>query len=114
MFQLHPSHCFSHALRFVFLEGERFRRCHRAKSAGARATIARDHHRSRALAPAFPAVRTLCAFANGMETQVGDERFGRKENRIGWKTHFDPRRFLRLVQTRIDFGAGHWVNVTQR
>ena len=67
MFQLHPPHRFGDALRFVFLEGERLRGRDRAKSAGARAAFARDHHRRGALAPAFPAVRALRALANGVQ-----------------------------------------------
>ena len=66
----------------------------RAKSAGARATFARDHHRRGALAPAFPAIRTLRAFADGVQAQIGDERLGRKENRIRGQTHFDPGRLV--------------------
>ncbi len=105
--QFHPPHRFGDPLRFVFFKRERFRCCHRAKSAGARATIAGNHHRRRALAPAFPAVRTLRAFANGVQTQIGNERFGRKENRVRRQPHFDPWRLMRLVQRRIDFRAGH-------
>ena len=82
VFQLQSSHRFGDTLRFIFFERERSRRCHSAKSAGARATIAGDHHRGGALAPAFPPVRALRAFANGVQTRIGDERPGGKENRI--------------------------------
>src|SRR5207237_3801181 len=65
--QAHASHGFGHPLWFVFLEGERFGGCDRAKPAGAGATFARDHHRRGALAPAFPAVWTLGAFTYGVQ-----------------------------------------------
>ena len=107
MLQFHPAHGFGHALRFVFFQRERFGGRDRAKSAGARAAIARDHHGRGPLAPAFPAVRALRAFANGVQPQIGDERLGRKENRIRGQPHLDPGRLLRLVQRRIDFRAGH-------
>ena len=112
MFQLHPPHGFGDPLRFIFFQRKRFRRGDRAKSAGARATIARDHHRRRALAPAFPAIRALRAFANRVQPQIGNQRLRRKENGIRWQPHFDPGRLLRLVQRRIDFRAGHRMKVT--
>src|SRR4029077_2581167 len=87
---------------------EWFRRCHCAKSARPRATIASDHESSGALAPAFPTIRTLRAFANRVQLQIGNERFSRKENRIRRQPHFDPGRLLRLVQGWIDLGAGHF------
>ena len=48
------------------------------------------------------------AFANRVQPQIGNQRFGRKENRIRRQPHFDPRRLLRLVQGWIDLGAGHF------
>ena len=112
VFQFHPAHRFGDALRFVFFQRKRFRRCDRAKSAGARAAIARDHHRRGALAPAFPAIRALRAFANGVQPQIGNQRFRGKENRIRRQPHFDPGRLLRLVERGIDFRAGHRIKVT--
>ena len=94
VFQFHPAHRFGDALRFVLFQRKRFRGGHRAKTAGARATIARDHHRRGALAPAFPAIRALRAFANGVQSQIGDERFGGKENGIRGQTHLDPGRLF--------------------
>ncbi len=107
MLQLHSYHRFGHALRLVVFQSERFRRCHRAKSARPRATITGNHERGGALAPAFPAIRALRAFANGMESQIGNERLGRKENRIRRQSDFDPGRLMRLVQRRIYFCTGH-------
>ena len=107
MLQSHSPDGFGDPLRLVFLERERLRGLHRAKSAGARAALARDHHGRGALAPAFPAIRALRAFANGVQTQIGNERLGRKEDRIRRQSDFDPGRFLRLVQRGIDLGAGH-------
>ena len=66
-----------------------------------------DHHGGGALAPAFPAIWALRALANGVQTQIGNERLGREKDRIRWQPDFDPGRFLRLVQSRIDFRAGH-------
>ena len=57
-------------LGLVFFQRIRLRGCHRAKAACPRAPIARDHHRGRALAPAFPAIRALRAFANRVQTQI--------------------------------------------
>ena len=112
VFQFHPAYRFGHALRLIFFQGKRFRRRDCAKSAGAGAAIACNHHCRRALAPAFPSIRALRALANRVQSQIGNQRFGGKENRIRWQPHFDPGRFLRLVQGRIDFGAGHRTKVT--
>jgi hypothetical protein len=114
VFQIHPVHCLRDALRFVVFQREWFRRRHRAKSACARASVARDHESSSPLAPAFPTIRALRALANRVQSQIGNQRFGRKENRIRWQPHFDPRRLLRLVQGWIDFGAGHFEEKLQR
>ena len=69
--------------------------------------IASDHESSRALAPAFPTIRALRAFANRVQPQIGNERFGREENRIRRQPYLDPGRLVRLVQGWIDLGAGH-------
>src|SRR4051794_23087638 len=108
MFQIHPAHGLRDSLRFVVFEREWLRRCHRAKSASARATIASDHESSGALAPAFPSIRTLRALANRVQPQIGNQRFSRKENRIRRQPYFDPGRFLRLMQGWIDLRAGHF------
>ena len=110
VFQLQSPDGFGNPLRFIFLERERFRRTHRAKSAGAGAALARDHHGRGALAPAFPAIWALRALANGVQTQIGNERLGREKDGIRWQSDFDPGRLLRLVQCGIDFGAGHFQN----
>jgi hypothetical protein len=49
----------------------------------------------------------LRAFANSMKAQIGNERLGGKENGIRRQPHFDPRRFVGLVQGRINFWARH-------
>ena len=54
------------------------------------------------------------ALADGMQTQIGDERLGRKEDRIGRQAYFDPGRLLRLVQGWIDLRAGHFEQKLQR
>src|SRR3954453_1827776 len=107
MFQIHPAHGLRDSLRFVVFEREWLRRCHRAKSASARATVASDHESSGALAPAFPTIRTLRALANRVQPQIGNQRFSRKENRIRRQPHLYPRRFLRLMQGWINLRAGH-------
>jgi hypothetical protein len=43
-----------------------------------------------------------------VQPQIGNERFGREENRIRRQPHFDPRRLLRLVQGWIYLRAGHF------
>ena len=105
--QFHSHHRFGDALRLIVFQGERLCRGHRAKSTGARATISRNHKRSRALTPTFPAVRALRAFTNRVQPQIGNERLGRKENRVRRQTDFDPGGLMGLVQRRIDFRAGH-------
>ena len=110
--QFHSTHRLGDPLRFVFLQGVGFGRCHRTKPTGACAAIPRYHHRGRTLAPAFPAIRTLRAFANRMQPQIGNKRFRRKENRVRRQPHPDPRRFLCPVERRIDLRAGHCVNVS--
>ena len=105
--QTHPAHRLRDAPRFILFQRERFSRSHGAKSAGPGAACTRDHHRRGALAPTFPAIRALRAFTDGVQPQVRDEGFGGKENRIRGQSNFDPWRFLRLVQRRIDFRAGH-------
>src|SRR5207247_6905987 len=100
------------ALRFVVFKREWFCRRYCAKSAGAGATIPSDHERRRALAPAFPSVWTLRALADGVQAQIGNERFGREKYRIRRQSHLDPGRLLRLVQCRINLRAGHRTKVT--
>ena len=107
MFQFHSRHRFGHALRFIRFQRERLRGCHRAESARARATIARNHECGCPLAPTFPAIRTLRAFTNRVQPQIRNQCLGGKENRVRRQPHFDPRRFVRLMQSRIDFRAGH-------
>ena len=70
----HPSRSLGHPVRLIRLERERLGRGHRAKSAGARAAVARDHERGRAFAPAFPMVRTLRALADGVEFEFVEQR----------------------------------------
>ena len=106
--QIHPLHCLGDALWLVVFQREWFRCCDCAKSACPRATIASDHESSGTLAPAFPAIRALRAFANRVQSQIGNQCFGRKENRIRGQPDFDPGRFLRLVKGWIDLRAGHF------
>ena len=110
--QFHSTHRLGDTLRFVFLQGVGFGRCHRTKPTGACAAIPRYHHRGRTLAPAFPAIRTLRAFANRMQAQIGNKRFRRKENRVRRQPHLDPGRFLCLVERRIHFRTGHCAKVS--
>jgi hypothetical protein len=42
-----------------------------------------------------------------MKTQIRNQRFGRKENGIGGKAHFDPVRLFGLMEGRVDFGESH-------
>jgi hypothetical protein len=105
--QFQSFHRLRHPLWFVFFERERFGRRYRAKSTSTRTTLTRDHHRRRALAPAFPTVWALRALANGVQSQIGDKRLGREKNGVRRQSDFDPGRFLRLVKGGIDFGAGH-------
>ena len=114
MFQIHPAHGFSDALRFIGFQREWFGRSDCAKSARAGATITGDHESSGALAPAFPAVRALRALANCVQPQIGNQRFSRKENRIRRQPHLDPGRLRRLVQGWIDLRAGHLEEKLQR
>ena len=108
VFEFQPFDRLGHTLRLVLLERERLCGADRAKSTGSGAAFTRDHHGGRALAPAFPAIRALGAFANGMEAQIRNERLSRKEDRIRRQPDFDPGRFLRLVKSGIDFSAGHF------
>src|ERR1044071_4043759 len=98
MLEPEPPDGFGDALRLVFFQGEGLGSTDRAKTARPCATFAGDHHCRGALAPAFPAIWALRALADGMQAQIGDERLGRKEDRIGRQAYFDPRRLLRLVQ----------------
>ena len=82
MLQSHAPDRFRDALGFILFQRKRLRGADRAKAAGTRATFARDHHGRGALAPAFPAVRALRALADGVQPQIGNQRFGRKENRV--------------------------------
>ena len=58
---------------FVGFEGEGFRGGDGAEAAGARAAVAGDHEGGGAAAPAFPMVRALGAFADGVEVEVREE-----------------------------------------
>jgi len=75
MFQVHPAHRFGHALRLVFFRAKGFAVV-TGQNPQARATVARDHESGRALTPAFPSVRALRALANGVQSQIGNQRFG--------------------------------------
>src|SRR5687767_15629333 len=68
--QAHPTRGFRDALRLIGFESKRFRRAHGAKSASARASVARDHESRGAFAPTLPVVRTLRALANGVQPQA--------------------------------------------
>src|ERR1043166_4513789 len=105
--QIHSAHRLGDALWFVVFQREWFRSCHCTKSARARATVPGNHESSCALAPAFPSVRALCALANGVQSQIGNQRFGGKENRIRWQPYLNPRRLVRLVQSGVNFRARH-------
>src|SRR5260370_35640307 len=102
MCQFQPPHCFSNTLRFIFLERERFCGRDRTKPARARASIARDHHRRSALAPALPAIGALRAFANSMKAQIGDERLGGKENGIRRQPHFRSEEHTSELQSHLN------------
>ncbi len=52
--QPHPARRLGHAHRLVGLQRQRFGRADRAKAAGARAAVAGDHERRRALFPSIP------------------------------------------------------------
>ena len=55
-----------YTLRFILLKRKRLGCIHRAKAAGTGATVAGDHKRGCATAPAFPAIWALSAFADGV------------------------------------------------
>ena len=105
---LHP---LSHTLGFILLERERFRRIHRAKTAGSGATVSSNHESGRAAAPALPAVRALRAFADCVEAQIGDQALGRKKDGVRGQPNLDPIGLLGLVERGIDFDGGHWKNL---
>jgi len=64
------------------------------------------------LAPAFPAIRALRAFANSVQSQIRNKSLGRKEDGIRRQPHPNPRRLLRLVQGWINLRTGHRAKVT--
>src|SRR3954462_2942153 len=105
VFEFHSLNCFRDALRLVFFQSVRLRRGYSAESAGPGAAIPRDHHGGCSLAPAFPAIGALRTLANRMQAQIGDERLGRKKDRIRRQTDLNPGWFLALVQSRIYFRA---------
>ena len=61
-----------------------------AKSAGARAGIAQDHHRRVLLAPAFADVGAGRFLANGIEVQPPHQRAGFGKHRRGGRPHAQP------------------------
>src|SRR5436309_1558184 len=61
---------FGHPPRFICLQCVRPCRRDRAKTAGARAAVSRDHERSGSFAPTFPMIRTAGAFANRVKIQL--------------------------------------------
>src|ERR1041385_7385943 len=67
MIEPHPSRGFGDALGFVGFESKRPGCGYRAKPARPGATVAGDHERGGASAPAFPMVWAPCAFADGVE-----------------------------------------------
>ena len=90
MFQIHPHDSLGHPLGFVRFEGKGFGGGDGTKSAGAGAAVTGNHEGSRTLAPAFPAVGTLSAFADGVEAKVRDQFLGGEKDRVGGQTHLDP------------------------
>ncbi len=77
--QLHPARRLRHAPRLVVFERQRLGGADRAKSAGARAAVASDHERRRALAPTFPVIRTFRALADGVQLQFVQQSAGVRE-----------------------------------
>ena len=71
---LSRSHSGNRARGFIGFQRERFGRADGAKAARARAAVARDHERRRAFAPAFPMVRALGAFADGVQLEFVEQR----------------------------------------
>jgi len=68
--QAHELRRFSHPLRLLLVRRRSgFAGRHGAKAAGARADIAQDHERRRAVFPAFAHVRAARALTNGVEPQ---------------------------------------------
>ena len=101
----------SYALRFIQLEGKGFSCIHRAKAAGTGASVAGDHKRGSASAPALPAIRALGALADGMKAKVGNQILRREKNRIRRQADFDPIGLFFEMKRRVDFNRTHFFKV---
>jgi hypothetical protein len=74
MAQPHHYHRLRHPARLIHIHFQRRALLHRAKSAAARAHVAQDHERRRALIPALPNVRAGGRFAHRVELQLLHQR----------------------------------------
>ena len=104
--QSHAFRGLGHSLRLIGLQSEGLGRFHRAEAAGTCAAVSGDHEGGRALAPAFPAVRTLGLFADGVQLQIGDETLRAPEFRVTRQSYADPVRLFIAVKGGVDF-RGH-------
>ena len=102
--QLHSPRGFGDALRLVHFEREGFGRTYRAKTTGARAAIPRNHERRRALAPAFPVVRTLRALADRVQLQFVQQRARSGEGIRRRQVNAQP---FGQARARFGFGCRH-------
>ena len=90
----------------VGFERERFGGADRAKAARTSAAVARNHERRRAFAPAFPMVRALRAFADGVQLQLVEQAARARETVRHGQRDAQP---FRQTRTRFQFSRSHLI-----
>ena len=83
MLESHATGGLGDSLRLILFQGQWFGCRDRAESAGAGATISRDHEGRRALAPALPMIGALGTLANRVEAQAIEQRARGREGTGG-------------------------------
>src|SRR5213076_3084879 len=79
------------------------------ETTGARAAVAGNHERRRALAPALPVVRTFRALANGVQLQLVEQVACARESIRGRQFNAQPFRQTRAGFQRV-FSSCHRVD----
>lgn len=89
--QSHPAGGLGDALGFVGLQWQGLGGIDRAEAAGAGASIPGDHESGRTAAPTLPVIRTLGAFADGVQPEVRKQEARPGEDAGTGERHFQPR-----------------------
>lgn len=93
---------FSDALRLISFKSEGLGGFHCTETASTRAAVSSNHEGGGTSGPAFPTIRTLRFFADGVELEIRDETFGGPEFWVTRKADFNPGRLFVLMECGVD------------